>query len=215
MPARRSGISRRRSRAPQTMMARCSNILEHMRASTPKSPWLEAALMSAGNMYLLRKDYDRAIDYYREIHRALSRRQQGGLRALEMRLADLSSEPQRRSEEIFRGAGRVLSRHERSSQRHVLARPHGRRRSRLRRGARLLPKAFRPLSQLLLRRAGAAPADDAASRSSGYRGGAAACFVAGGAGSRCRRSSSSAGRRSSLQPRQAAGKRRHDGLGGA
>ncbi len=45
-----------------------SNILEHMRASTPKSPWLEAALMSAGNMYLLRKDYDRAIDYYREIH---------------------------------------------------------------------------------------------------------------------------------------------------
>ncbi len=39
-----------------------------MRATTPKSPWLESALMSAGNMYLLRKDYDRAIDYYREIH---------------------------------------------------------------------------------------------------------------------------------------------------
>ena len=45
-----------------------SNILEHMRASTPKSPWLESALFSAGNMYLLRKDYDRALDYYREIH---------------------------------------------------------------------------------------------------------------------------------------------------
>jgi len=45
-----------------------TNILEHMRASTPKSPWLEAALLSAGNMYLLRKDYDHAIDYYREIH---------------------------------------------------------------------------------------------------------------------------------------------------
>jgi soluble lytic murein transglycosylase len=43
-------------------------ILEHMRATTPKSPWLESALLSAGNMYLLRKDYDRAIDYYREIH---------------------------------------------------------------------------------------------------------------------------------------------------
>jgi soluble lytic murein transglycosylase len=45
-----------------------NNILEHMRASTPKSPWLEAALFSAGNMYLLRKDYDGAIDYYRELH---------------------------------------------------------------------------------------------------------------------------------------------------
>ncbi len=48
--------------------ASLSNILEHMRASTPKSPWLESSLLTAGNMYLLRKDYDRAIDYYREIH---------------------------------------------------------------------------------------------------------------------------------------------------
>jgi soluble lytic murein transglycosylase len=45
-----------------------SNILQHMRASTPKSPWFEEALLTTGNMYLLRKDYDRALDYYREIH---------------------------------------------------------------------------------------------------------------------------------------------------
>jgi soluble lytic murein transglycosylase len=45
-----------------------SNILEHMRTITPRSPWLEQALLSAGNMYLLRKDYDHALDYYREIH---------------------------------------------------------------------------------------------------------------------------------------------------
>jgi peptidoglycan lytic transglycosylase len=45
-----------------------ANILEHMRSRTPKSPWLEEALFSTGNMYLLRKDYDRAIDYYRELH---------------------------------------------------------------------------------------------------------------------------------------------------
>ena len=48
--------------------ASMNNILTHMRTVTPKSPWLEAALMSTGNMYLLRKEYDRAIDYYREIH---------------------------------------------------------------------------------------------------------------------------------------------------
>jgi len=45
-----------------------NNILQHMRTKTPTSPWLEEALLSAGNMYLLRKDYDQAIDYYREIH---------------------------------------------------------------------------------------------------------------------------------------------------
>ena len=45
-----------------------NTILQHMRATTPKSPWLESALLTTGNMYLLSKDYDRAIDYYREIH---------------------------------------------------------------------------------------------------------------------------------------------------
>jgi len=42
--------------------------LQHMRTMTPRSPWLESALLTAGNMYLLRKDYDRALDMYREIH---------------------------------------------------------------------------------------------------------------------------------------------------
>ena len=31
------------------------------------NPWLEQALLSAGNIYLLRRDYDRAIDSYREL----------------------------------------------------------------------------------------------------------------------------------------------------
>ncbi|HEY5174405.1 MAG TPA: transglycosylase SLT domain-containing protein [Terriglobales bacterium] len=48
--------------------AALTTILEHMRSTTPKSPWLESALFTAGNLYLLRKDYDRAIDYYRELH---------------------------------------------------------------------------------------------------------------------------------------------------
>ena len=45
-----------------------NGILTHMRTATPTSQWLEAALLTAGNMYLLRKDYDHAIDMYREIH---------------------------------------------------------------------------------------------------------------------------------------------------
>ena len=48
--------------------AELTTVLQHMRATTPASPWLESALFTAGNMYLLRQDYDRAIDYYKEIH---------------------------------------------------------------------------------------------------------------------------------------------------
>ena len=38
-----------------------------MRQAAPASPWLEQALLYAGNIYLLRHDYDKAIDCYREI----------------------------------------------------------------------------------------------------------------------------------------------------
>ena len=84
--------------------AALTTILEHMRSTTPKSPWLESALFTAGNMYLLRKDYDRAIDYYRELHERFPAGNEGGLRALEMRLAHLSPESQGAGQEIFRRA---------------------------------------------------------------------------------------------------------------
>jgi soluble lytic murein transglycosylase len=42
-------------------------ILGQLRQFGPASPWLEQALLSAGNMYLLKRDYDRAIDHYREL----------------------------------------------------------------------------------------------------------------------------------------------------
>jgi soluble lytic murein transglycosylase len=42
-------------------------ILDQLRKGMPTSPWLERALLSAGNMYLLKPDYDHAIDYYREL----------------------------------------------------------------------------------------------------------------------------------------------------
>ena len=44
------------------------NYLAQLRQSAPTSEWLQPALISAGNMYLLKKDYDHAIDYYREAH---------------------------------------------------------------------------------------------------------------------------------------------------
>jgi soluble lytic murein transglycosylase len=40
--------------------------LDQIRQVSPTSPWLEQALLSAGNIYLLRRDFDRAIDAYRE-----------------------------------------------------------------------------------------------------------------------------------------------------
>jgi len=41
--------------------------LDTLRQTGPTSSWLEQALLSAGNIYLLRHDYDRAIDSYREL----------------------------------------------------------------------------------------------------------------------------------------------------
>ena len=40
--------------------------VEQLRQFAPDSPWLEQMLLSEGNIYLLRRDYDHAIDSYRE-----------------------------------------------------------------------------------------------------------------------------------------------------
>jgi len=40
--------------------------VEQLRQVAPDSPWLEQMLLSEGNIYLLRRDYDHAIDSYRE-----------------------------------------------------------------------------------------------------------------------------------------------------
>ncbi len=41
--------------------------LNQLRQFGPASPWLEQALLSVANMYLLKHDYDHAIDYFREL----------------------------------------------------------------------------------------------------------------------------------------------------
>ncbi len=43
------------------------NIVGQLRQQTPTSRWLEQALLVQGNIYLLRRDYDHAIDAYREL----------------------------------------------------------------------------------------------------------------------------------------------------
>ena len=40
------------------------SIVAEMQRRFPQSPWLEEALFSSGNMYLLRRDYPKAIEYY-------------------------------------------------------------------------------------------------------------------------------------------------------
>jgi len=46
---------------------RLNKILDRMRANSSGSPALQDALLTAGNMYLLKKDYERAARYYHEI----------------------------------------------------------------------------------------------------------------------------------------------------
>lgn len=46
---------------------RFKDLLEQLRQQAPTSRWFEQSLLSAGNMYLLKQDYDHAIDYYREL----------------------------------------------------------------------------------------------------------------------------------------------------
>jgi soluble lytic murein transglycosylase len=41
--------------------------LAQLRQTAPTSTWFEQSLLSQGNMYLLRRDYDKAIDSYREL----------------------------------------------------------------------------------------------------------------------------------------------------
>ncbi|MGZ4788142.1 MAG: transglycosylase SLT domain-containing protein [Terriglobales bacterium] len=43
------------------------DLLGQMRQSAPSSGYFEQTLLTAGNMYLLKKDYDHAIDFYREL----------------------------------------------------------------------------------------------------------------------------------------------------
>ncbi len=54
------------ARSENNIAAMASN-LELLRQQAPTSPWFEQALLSAANRYLLDKNYDQAIDMFREV----------------------------------------------------------------------------------------------------------------------------------------------------
>ncbi len=64
-------------------------IVAEMESRFPHSPWLADALFSSGNMYLLKRDYSSAIQYYGDLACALPRRQECLGRALAFRLVEL------------------------------------------------------------------------------------------------------------------------------
>ena len=41
--------------------------VDELRQSAPTSPWLEAALLSAANLHLVHHEYDKALDFFREL----------------------------------------------------------------------------------------------------------------------------------------------------
>src|SRR5262249_14825947 len=46
---------------------RVNDLIVRLRDTAPASPWFQEGLLSAGNMYLLKNDFERAAEFYREL----------------------------------------------------------------------------------------------------------------------------------------------------
>ena len=55
------------------------DFVAQLRTLAPESSWMTEALMSAGNMYMLRRDYETAIPFYAEIYQRQKNSKQGYL----------------------------------------------------------------------------------------------------------------------------------------
>ena len=131
--------------------------LAQLRQSAPTSLWLQQALLSAGNFYLLKPDYDKAIDAYRELQQRFPNA--GRASYAHWKVAWLSLR-QGRNAEAKTGFEQQIALYPDfggGSCGAVLAGPPGGRRQRPGHGARVLPEAFGTLPQFLLRRTGAPP----------------------------------------------------------
>ncbi len=117
--------------------------LNELRQFGPASPWLEQALLSAGNMYLLKRDYDRAIDYFRELQQRFPK---GGHASSAHWKAEWLTFRQGRTDDARKGFEEQIALYPDSAE--IPAALYWR--------ARLAEEEGNPLSQLLLR--GARPA---------------------------------------------------------
>ena len=77
------------------------DFVAQLRTLAPESTWMTEALMSAGNMYMLRRDYETAIPFYAEIYQRQKNSKQGPFTALEDRVADVSDGQEGRGEAAF------------------------------------------------------------------------------------------------------------------
>ena len=87
--------------------------LDQLRQAAPNSSWLEQGLLTAGNVFLLRNDYDRALDFYREIR---ERFPQGRLGAYANWKVAWLSLRQNRTEDARKGFEQQLAQYPQSAQ---------------------------------------------------------------------------------------------------
>ena len=148
-------------------------ILDQLRQADPTSPYLEQALLEAGNIYLLRPDYDHAIDCYRELQSRFPECCQSVVRTLESGVAEFAARPKCRSEDRIREPDRAISKLRGDSCGFVLEGATGAGRWRSGDGRGVLPEAVAAIPQFLLWRTGSrAIAEDQGERPS-----AALCIV--------------------------------------
>ena len=97
-------------------------IVAEMESRFPHSPWLAEALFSSGNMYLLKRDYSTAIEYYGDLAARFPGDKNAVGRALARRLAELPAGALRRRRANLRRADPALSRRHGNGLRALLAR---------------------------------------------------------------------------------------------
>ena len=129
----------------------------------PAPGWRETGLLSAGNIYLLRHDYDRAIDSFRELQQRFP---DGGRASYALWKATWLSLRQGRRIDAEKGFEQQIELYPTSAEfrRHFIGGGGWRKKMGKRRGSGLLSENLGSLSELLLWRVGAAATQETQTR---------------------------------------------------